>query len=173
MDLFEAMRSRRSVRSYCTTEISEADLTAVLEAMSSAPSAGNLQAYDVVVVRDAERRRRLAHAAARQQFVAEAPLVMVFFMSPERARFKYGRRADTLYACQDATIAAAYAQLAALARGLSSVWVGAFDDEEVKRIVAAPEGLRPTSMLVLGYAAERPEPTSRRAIDDLVRRETY
>lgn len=173
MDLLEAMHSRRSVRSFRAADIAEADLTAVLEAMSSAPSAGDLQAYEVVVVRDAERRRRLAHAALHQLFVAQAPVVLVFFMNAARARFKYGRRADTLYAGQDATIAAAYAQLAAHARGLGSVWVGAFDDEEVKRITGAPADLRPTSMLVVGHPAEDPEPTPRRALDELVKRETF
>jgi nitroreductase len=170
---FDVIHGRRSIRSYETTEIARDDLDAVLDAMRRAPSAGNLQAYEVVVVRDADQRWRLARAAHEQMFVAEAPLVIAFFMNPARARDRYGRRADELYACQDATIAAAHAQLAAHARGLGTVWVGAFDDHAVCRALNAPPGLRPSSLLVIGHPAETPEPTPRRALDDLVRQERF
>jgi nitroreductase len=99
--------------------------------------------------------------------------VLVFFRNPARSRRKYGRRGEELYACQDATIAAAHAQLAAHAQGLATVWVGAFDDEAVSAAVGAPEGLRPSSLLVIGYPAETPEPTPRRSLRELVRREKF
>lgn len=172
-DFMDVIRSRHSIRQFAPTDVSEGDLGQVLEAMSHAPSAGALQAYEVVVVREAERRRRLARAAGDQEFVAEAPVVLVFFMDPARSRAKYGRRGDDLYACQDATIAAAHAQLAAHSLGLATVWVGAFRDDAVCRAVAAPPGLRPSSLLVIGHAAGPPEPVPRRPLDDLVRRETF
>lgn len=170
---FDVVRSRRSVRSFQATDVSDNDLQAVLDAMNHAPSAGDLQAYEVVAVRDAERRRLLARAAHDQLFVAEAPVTLVFFMNPARGRDRYGTREDALYACQDATIAAAYAQLAAAALGLGSVWVGAFDDAAISRAVDAPAGLRPSSLLAIGHPAEAPEPTPRRATGDLVRRESF
>jgi len=173
IDFFDVVRFRRSVRSFQTAGVSDDDLQAVLDAMNHAPSAGDLQAYEVVVVREAGQRRRLARASHDQLFVADAPVVIVFFMNPDRGRHKYGSREDALYACQDATIAAAYAQLAAAALGLGSVWVGAFDDDAVCRVVDAPVGLRPSSLLVVGHPAEVPEPTPRRAIDDLVRWERF
>ncbi len=172
-DVFEVLRARRSIRRYRSTELSPEQLRAVLEAMRQAPSAGDLQAYEVVLVRDPERRRRLAHAAHDQPHVAQAPVVLAFFMNPARARERYGTRADALYACQDATIAAAHAQLAAHALGLGTVWVGAFDDAAVRRAVDAPAGLRPSSLLVIGHPAEQPEPTPRRALEDLVRQERF
>lgn len=171
-DFFEVIRSRHSVRAFAPTPVREKDLASILDAMNRAPSAGDLQAYEVVVVRTPERRRLLARAALDQDFVAEAPLVLVFFMNPARSRRKYGHRGETLYACQDATIAAAHAQLAAHALGLGTVWVGAFDDEAVRQIVAAPAGLRPSSLLVIGHPGEVPERTPRRALEDLVHEET-
>jgi len=140
--------------------------------MNRAPSGGDLQAYEVVVVRTPERRRDLARAAYGQDFVAGAPVVLVFFMHPARSAAKYGHRGEALYACQDTTIAAAHAQLAAHALGLATVWVGAFDDEAVCRAVDAPRGLRPSSLLVIGHAAEAPEVTPRRPLSELVHRET-
>lgn len=173
MDFFDVLRSRRSVRRFEPKDVSEEQLGAILDAMNRAPSAGDLQAYSVVVVRSPDRRLRLARAARAQSFVAEAPLVLVFFMNLLRSRSWYGERGEVLYACQDATIAAAHAQLAAHALGLATVWVGAFDDAAVSRAVAAPLGLRPSSLLVIGYPAEAPVPTPRRAVHDIVRQEHF
>lgn len=172
-EFFDVIRSRRSVRSFDSADVSDEVLDAVLEAMNRAPSAGNLQAYEVVIVRAPERRLLLARAAYGQEYVAQAPVVLVFFMVPDRSREKYGERGEALYACQDATIAATHAQLAAHALGLGTVWIGAFDDDEVCQAAAAPRGRRPSSLLVIGYPAEEPEPTSRRSLDSLVHRESY
>jgi nitroreductase len=169
---FDLIRSRRSVRRYRPTEVGEEDLAAVLDAMLHAPSAGDLQAYAVVAVKDREIRERLAQAAHGQEYVAQAPVVLVFFADPHRSYAKYGPRGE-LYACQDATIAAAHAQLAAHARGLGTVWVGAFEDRAVSRAVGAPSGLQPSCLLVVGWPAETPEATPRRPLADLLRRERF
>lgn len=172
-EFFAVIRSRRSVRHYGAAEVSAEQLDAVLDAIRRAPSAGDLQAYEVVVVRAPEGRRRLAAASYDQEFVAEAPVVLVFFMDQGRSGRKYGERGAALFACQDATIAAAHAQLAAHALGLATVWIGAFDEDAVSRVVAAPPRLRPSSLLVVGHPAETPAPPPRRSLDELVRWETF
>jgi len=111
MDFFETIEQRRSVRAFEPREVGDADVTRILEAANRAPSAGNLQAYEVVVVRETERRRRLARAAHGQEFVAQAPVVLVFCVNPKRSGGRYGSRGRELYSLQDATIAAAHASL--------------------------------------------------------------
>jgi nitroreductase len=172
MGYFELISSRRSVRAFTQEGVSADALGQIVSAANRAPSAGNLQAYQIVVVRQAERRRRLAQAALGQEFVAEAPLTLVFLTHPARSAVRYGTRGERLYALQDATIAATYAQLAAHALGLSSVWVGAFDEPSVLRAVEAPPGLGASSLLVIGHGAEVPPATSRRPLSDLVHDET-
>ncbi len=98
----------------------------------------------------------------------QAPLVLVFCAHPARSAKKYGQRGATLYGVQDATIACAYAQLAATALGLASVWVGAFDDEAVRAAIGAGQDLLPVAILPIGYAGEEPEMSTRRSLDDLV-----
>ncbi|MCX7887196.1 MAG: nitroreductase family protein, partial [Verrucomicrobiae bacterium] len=117
MDLFETIRRRCSVRAFKDRPVAEADLQRILAAANAAPSAGNMQAYEIVVVCDVVRRRRLAKAAWDQYFIAEAPVALVFLSNPQRNRERYGQRGAELYAVQDATIACAYAQLAATALG--------------------------------------------------------
>jgi nitroreductase len=171
-DFFELVRARRSIRAYEPRSLDERQLHKILEATRVAPSAGNLQAYEVVVVEKPERREELRRAAFGHAFVAEAPVVLVFVTDPARSTAKYGERAE-LYSVQDAAIAASYAQLAATALGLGSVWIGAFEGAAVLKAIGASPPHRAVSLLVIGYSKERPEASPRRALSDLVRRETF
>jgi nitroreductase len=171
MDFFAVLRERRSIRAFHSTPVDEAIVERIMEAANRAPSAGNLQAYTIVVVRGSERKRSLAKAAWGQWFIAQAPVVLVFLADSLRSQRRYGQRGVTLFSVQDATIACASAQLAATALGLGSCWVGAFDDEAVRSIVSAPSDLRPVAILPIGYPAESPLPTARRSLNDLVHRE--
>jgi len=173
MELFEVVRRRRSVRAYQHREVEQDKLHAILECLSAAPSAGNLQAYEIVVVREPEARQALGRAALGQAFVAQAPVVLVVFANPGRSAEHYGRRGSELYAVQDAAIAAAYAQLAATDLGLATCWVGAFRPEPVARLLRAPPGLVPVALVPLGYADEQPSRTDRRALVDLVHDEAF
>lgn len=167
MNLLEVIQSRRSVRMFERRPLEPGKLQTVIEALRLAPSAGNLQAYCVHAVRDDARKRALAAAALGQEFLATASVVLVFCAIPARSA-KYGRRGAELYCLQDAAVAAAYAQLAATDLGLGSCWVGAFDEDSVRRALDLPAGERPVTLLPLGYPAEKPAPTSRRALRDLV-----
>ncbi|MEN3037747.1 MAG: nitroreductase family protein [Candidatus Kryptonium sp.] len=168
MNFFEVLRKRRSVRKFKDEPISEDKLKLIYEAINSAPSAGNLQAYEVFVVKDKNKLKQLADAALSQEFIAQAPLALVFCANPARSRWRYGSRGEELYSLQDATIACAYAQLSATALGLGSVWVGAFDEDEVRRIISIGKNLIPIAILPIGYPDESPEPTPRREIKDLI-----
>jgi nitroreductase len=169
MDYFDVIANRRSVRAYQPKPVEPEALARILEAANRAPSAGNLQAYEIVVVREAAARARLARAALGQDFVAEAPLALVFCADAWRSAAKYGDRGRSLYGIQDATIAATHALLAATALGLGSVWVGAFDDRAVAEVIGAPDHARPVAILSIGYPGESPRPTGRRDLKDLVR----
>ncbi len=169
MDFFELVAKRRSVRAFMARPIAEAELAEVLKAAQAAPSAGNLQSYEIYVVEGKRRREELARAAHEQYFVAGAPVALVFCMHYGRASARYGRRAR-LYAMQDATIACAFSMLAASAQGLGCVWVGAFDPKVVRRIIGAPTTALPIAILPIGYPAEAPESRERRPLDDLVHR---
>lgn len=169
MDFFTVLQERHSVRAFAERPVEPEKLQAVLEAANRAPSAGNLQAYEIYVVTRPTVLKALMRAAFEQKFVAQVPVVLVFCAHPVRSARSYGERGATLYSLQDATIACAYAQLAATALGLGSVWVGAFDEDAVRKALGVGKELVPVALLPIGYAAEKPEITPRRALDDLVR----
>ena len=115
-------------------------------------------------------RLALARACGDQPYVAQAPIVCVFCADPARSAVSQGARGASLYCIQDATIACAYAQLAATALGLGSVWVGSiFEPESIRDTLGLRAEERPVALLPLGYPAETPRPTSRRLLRDLVR----
>ena len=166
-DVFEAIRQRQSIRTFQGREIEPEKLQMLLAAIDQAPSAGNLQAYQVWLVRDHTVKQLLVRAALEQEFIAQAPMVLVFSTAPARAA-KYGARGETLYTLQDATVGAAYAQLAATALGLGSCWVGAFNEEMVSKVLHLPPDQKPVAMLPVGYPAENTRRTSRRPLEELV-----
>ncbi len=168
-DFFATVRNRHSIRKYQTDmPVEEEKLHAIWEMACAAPSAGDLQSYQLISVQNQELRNALCEAAENQSFIAEAPVCLVFCSDGERSARQFGERGRTLYALQDATIAAAYAQLAIVAAGLGSTWVGYFDEDKVRQALELPEHLTPVALLSLGYPAELPEQTPRRPISEMV-----
>jgi nitroreductase len=170
MDFFEVIRARQSIRAFQACPVEPEKLQQILEAINRAPSAGNLQGYEVFLVTNRACLQAMTRAAVGQDFIEQAPLALVFCANPARSAKKYGQRGTTLYCVQDATIACATAQLAVTALGLASVWVGAFDEDGVRQAIGVGNDLRPVAILPIGYAAETPEHQSRRALVDLVQR---
>jgi nitroreductase len=170
LDFFDVVKERHAIRAYRAQPIEPEKLQQILEAINCAPSAGNMQAYEVYVVFNAKRKTALVKAAYDQEFLAQAPIVLVFCAHAARSANRYGKRGIDLYCVQDATIACTFAMLAATAFGLSTVWVGAFDEGEVRRVINAPQAHRPVVMLPMGHAAESPRIRPRRSLSDLVHR---
>ncbi len=168
MEFFDVLNVRHSIRAYDARAVEPEKLQQILNAINSAPSAGNLQAYEVYLVCYDHTKRALAKAAGDQDFLMQAPINLVFCSHAALSAVKYGERGSSLYCVQDATIACTFAMLTAASLGLSTVWVGAFDDEAVRSIINAPKGHRPVAILPVGYAAETPRFRPRRSLADLI-----
>jgi nitroreductase len=166
MDFAELVEERHSIRAYADREVEPDKLNSILQAARRSPTAGNLQAYRIAIVREPSLRRTLAQAALNQEFIAQAPVVLVFLADAPTSSTKYGRRGETLYAVQDATIACAYAQLAACDAGLGSCWVGAFHEGQVRDALGVAPHLRPVALLPLGYPSQAPDVTPRRPLSE-------
>ena len=168
MEFFQVISERHSMRKYANTPVEEEKLRRILEITNQAPSAGNLQGYEVYVVRSEEKRKALVSAALGQEFLFEAPLVLIFCANPARSTVWYKERGERLYSVQDATIACTFAMLTATALGLATVWVGAFDEQGVRAAAGIPEELVPVAMLPVGYAGKQPRIMPRRELKDII-----
>lgn len=164
--LFRVMATRRSTRNFDTSRhIEEWKVEKILAAGDTAPSAGNFQGFKVVYVKNQEIKKRLVEAANNQPYV-NAPLVLVYCMDPSRVKMNFPSKILKKFSLQDATLTAAYSQLAASALGLSSIWIGMIDEEKVKEIIGTD--LQPSSILCIGYPHKKRPPKSRRKLKDLV-----
>ncbi len=165
--LFRVMATRRSTRNFDMTRLVEQwKVDKILAAADTAPTAGNFQGFEVVYVKNNEIKKRLIEAANNQPYV-NAPVVLVFCMDPSRVKMNFPPDTLAKFSLQDATLAAAYSQLAASALGLSSIWIGMIDEEKVKQIIESD--LKPSSILCIGYPQKKRPPKSRRKLKELIR----
>ena len=150
MEFDEVIARRHSVRSYTSRVPLDGDIMKILNAADQAPSAGGLKSRRFFVVKDKYIRLKLAAASLDQEFVAEAPIVLVFCADLDLIS-SYGDRGRDLYCIQDTAAAVENALLKAVDLGLGACWVGAFEEEIVAKICRLPAWLRPVALVTIGY----------------------
>jgi nitroreductase len=159
------LTNRTSVRKYDASPLTADEIAYILDCASTAPSAGNLEGWDVVVVTDDEIKSALSDAAHQQPHIEQAAAVFVICANYVRSMSKYGER-GILYAVQDATIAATYMMLGAQAKDIQSCWTGAFDEDEVRSVLELPQHIRPLVLLATGQGQPSGSLTERMAIGE-------
>lgn len=173
MEVFEAIHGRRSIRAFTSDPVKEENLKKILEAAVAAPSAGNRQPWEFVVVKSAQQKKALAEAAFGQSFIEEAPVAIVVCTNAPRSSRVYGGRAEKLYCIQDTAAAIQNIHLSAYALGYGSCWVGAFDEQAVAKAIGAPKEIRPVAIIPIGRPAEKPRATPRLPLSRVVREESF
>ncbi|MDD4239216.1 MAG: nitroreductase family protein [Desulfotomaculaceae bacterium] len=169
MDVFTAISERRSVRAYQGTEVDEEKINQIIEAGRLAPSAANRQEWKFIVVRNHETRQKLASAANNQGFLGEAPVVIVCCAMESKVIMPCGQLAYTV----DLSIATAYMILAAYELDLGTCWIGAFKEEEVKKVLDIPNHIRVVSLFPVGYPAQNPAGRPRKSREQILCFEKY
>lgn len=170
MDVYEAIKVRKSVREFQDKDIPEEVLTRLFAAVRLAPSASNRQEWRFVVVRDAETRKQLAVAARNQAFVGEAPVVLACCAETNGHVMMCGQPCYPI----DVAIAMDHLTLCAVAEGLGTCWIGAFDEAKVKELLGIPAGIRVVELMPVGYPKDAtPVSKSRIALDKMVKRERW
>lgn len=167
MNVLDAIRMRRSVRSYAPTSIPADVMARMRHALRLAPSACNIQPWRFILVTDGELRRRVAQAAKDQKWIADAPVIVVGCGLPQQAYKRMGGSGNSVDI--DLAIALDHLTLAAVDEGLGTCWIGAFDEAKVKALLCIPEEVKVVAMTPLGYPSSpelnSPAPDSRRKED--------
>jgi len=169
MELSEAIKGRRCIRAFKQRDVPEEAVEKLIDAARHAPSAGNIQPWEFVIVRKLEVKKKLARAALHQAFVEEAPAVIVVCANEKRSSMGYGSRGKTLYCIQDTAAATQNILLTAFSLGLGACWIGAFNEDEAKRALNAPEGIRPVAIVPVGYPDETPSHRDTRPLNQIIR----
>jgi nitroreductase len=164
----EAIRTRRSIRKYDPRPIEQDKLDMVLEAARLAPSAGNQQQWKFILVRDATKVQAFTEASNGQNFVGEAPAVIVVCATGSRV-MACGQPTSTV----DLSIAMTHIVLAAHELGLGTCWLGNFSAEKVRALLDIPKDVAVVAVTPIGYPAETPEARPRKTAADVISYDKY
>jgi nitroreductase len=164
MDVFEAIETRRSIRKYKPESIPAEKMERILEAARLAPSAANRQPWRFVVVQNADRKKALADIANGQKFLGDAGAIVVAMGDPD---------VSAKWCEKDTMIALEHMVLAATALGYGTCWIGAFDEDAVKRLLKIPAKMKVVALLPIGKPDETPLPKPRKERSQIFQEEEW
>jgi FMN reductase [NAD(P)H] len=164
-NIYNIMLNRRSQRKFEAREIEDWKLEIIFAAADTAPTAGGFQGFEIFHIKNLDIKLKLVNAANKQPYV-NAPLVLVFCMNPTRVKMNFAPNILKKFSIQDATLAAAYSQLAAHSLGLSSIWIGMIDEKKVMEAINTD--LIPSSILCIGYPKKLLQPKPKREVSELI-----
>jgi len=170
MDLYELMEYRRSVRHYKPQTIEKDKLERVLNAARLSPSGNNIQPWKFILVKDAATKRKMVPLCWNQKFVAEAPLVIV--ACALKVESTVGGVIPTHVV--DTSIAVTHLMLAAAHEGLGTCWVGAFESQPVKELLAIPDDVEIAAIIPIGFPVDDARVVkSRKSFDQIICEERF
>ncbi len=165
-ETIETILNHRSVRGFLPRPLAEGTLDLLVAAAQSASTSSNLQVWSVVAVQDPDRKSRLAELAGQQQFIRDAPLLLVWLADLNRLDQIAADRQTQVEGTQyleafvlgvvDATLAAQTAMIAAESIGLGAVYIGAM--RNLPEQVADALNLPPHVFAVFGMSVGYPNP---------------
>jgi nitroreductase len=167
METLEAINQRRSVRKYLDRPVEFEKITTIIDAARKAPSAGNLQDWNFIIVTEKDLIRQVASYSIEQYWIQTAPAVIIVCGLPEKHEMYYGLRGKRLYNVQDCAAAIENVLLAATDLGLGTCWVGAFEEEKLRSLFAIPADVRPQAVVTLGYSDDEPQDKSLIPIENI------
>ena len=164
MEVFEAIRTRRSIREYLPKPIEPEKLEKVAEAFRLAPSARNLQNWKLLIVTDKELKEKLKEVSpGKTPMIAQAPALLVG-VGLSGDVMTNNHRVDTT----DVSIALSFAMLEATALGLGTCWMGYYTEPEFLAALSLPEDNTVVAIMPIGYADEAPEARPRKPAEEVI-----
>jgi nitroreductase len=149
MDVFNAIRTRRTVRDFTDAPVSDAVLHKILQAARWAPSSSNAQPWHFIAVRDRDTISELGRICTQGTFIGQAPLAIAVVMGEtRRPQLDAGRALQQM-------------ELVAWSEGLGTCFVGIRGEQqtEVKALLDIPEDMELVTVLPFGYRVMRPAGT--------------
>lgn len=169
MNFSELVTKRYSVRAYKPDPVEEEKLQQVLEAARMAPTAVNLQPFQIIVIHTAGREAELSRIYGRDWFT-QAPLIICACGVPTRG---WARGDGKSYTDVDVAIVVDHMTLAATDVGLGTCWIGAFNPAAAREVLGLPDDVEPIAFMTLGYPADRLRTKKRKPLSELVRYERW
>ncbi len=167
MNVLESVLNRRSIRKFQEKEIPNEMVDKLIHALIWAPSAGNLQSRKFYIIKDQKVKDSITRVALNQTFISKAPIVFVC-CTDDMLASRYGQRGVNLYTIQDVSCSIMGMMLVAHEMGLGTVWVGAFNENEIIKILNLPSHLRPVAIIPVGWPKKIPSTTPRVSVSEAI-----
>ncbi|MEM2839179.1 MAG: nitroreductase family protein [Thermoplasmata archaeon] len=173
MDLESCILGRRSIRSFRPGHVPDEVILTGLRLASAAPSAGNTQEREFIIVRDRAQKERLMNAALGQESILESDVTVAFCGDLDMISSRYGKRGREFYIFQDVAAAVQNFLLYIHSQGLGAVWIGAFNDSEVSKVLGLPHHVIPIALVPVGKPGEVPRAPPRRELKEMLHLEKW
>ncbi|MBW2969224.1 nitroreductase family protein [Candidatus Woesearchaeota archaeon] len=168
MDALECIKTRRSIRRFKDKPIAFELIGNILESARLAPSAGNIQEWNFILVTDYKTRENIAMASCMQTWMNDAPVFIVVCSNPRKSERFYGNKGESFYCIQNSAAAIENILLSAHAQGLGACWIGAFEEDQVKKAASIPGNIKVMGIIPVGYSAEEPDLPEKFPLTDVV-----
>lgn len=172
MEFFDVVRERRSVRTFLDLPVDKDSIYKILDSANQAPSSGNLDNWQFIVVEAEKDRFELASACHGQFWIKEAPVHIIVLSDTERVKRVYGNRGE-FFAIQNVSAAIQNMLLACEDLDLAACWVGSFDEKWIKRAFSVPDNIDVHAVIVLGPKGAKPPKPKRSDVSSKVYFERY
>jgi len=157
MNIDECIEKRRSIRKYKEKQVSAEDALSLIDAARKAPSAGNLQSWKFILIKNQNTKNQVADACFQQNWISQAPLVIVIVAMNSELKQHYGTRGEMLYSIQDCALAGQNIMLKATSLGLDTCFASAFEEGMMRRVLGIPDSERAHAVITVGYGDEEPK----------------
>lgn len=171
--VLDVIKNRRTVRQFNSKDVTNSDLIRILEAGRYAPSAGNQQPWEFIVIRNKAMKEKVAHACFDQMWIAQVPVIVIVCVNMILATSKFKERGEKLYSVQGVAAAVENMLIAAESLGISSAWVGAFSERAVSILTQCPDYVRPCTIIALGYSSEQTPVPPRQDLKEFTHNEYF
>lgn len=171
MNIYDAIVERKKTIKFKKGSVDDKLIGVILYMATHAHSAGEIQEWNFIVVKNEEKKKKIYQAALEHPSLKDSPVIIVVCADLEKASLRFGEKGK-FYAIQDTAAAAMLMLITANALGLGSAWISSFDEERVKDILNIPPNLKPVALIAIGYA-ESEEKRERIPFDNLTWCEEY
>ena len=148
MEFEQVIRKRRMIREFNSNK-------QTLRDAHRSPSAGHTQVQEFIIVKDPITKKKLRRVAIDQEYVEEAPTLIVVCSNTSRSEKRYGRRGREFYSVIDGAFASMLILLTAVNERIGAGFVGAFEDDKVSEILNLPQYVKPIGIITLGYPSKK------------------
>jgi len=171
--VLDVIKNRRTVRQFNSKDVTNSDLLNILNSGRYAPSAGNQQPWEFIVIRSKPMKEKIAHACYDQMWLTQAPIILIVCTNMILATSKFKDRGERLYSVQGVAAAIENMLIAAESLGISSAWIGGFSERAISILTQCPDYIRPCAVLAFGYAAEQPPVPPRQELKEYTHSEYF